>query len=190
MEKLTKLGDRLYGTSRVKQLKLLQGEYKKYLKLKDQELNKEKAHLKILRTEAKDENGNVTINGYANAAGIKNLKFDRQGNLENGRAIEQALLKQLNNATNQYNKHRNDDDASKYQNKLDVAQKNYDGFLKALSDYTSTLGQIEDTESAIQEYKESIQDAADAIIDAIQEGLNNVISSMKEQRSFEKLVKD
>jgi hypothetical protein len=58
------------------------------------------------------ENGNLTIHGYAYRAGFSSVQFDGQGNLENGKAIEQALIDKVNDAIDNYNEHRNDDDAS------------------------------------------------------------------------------
>ena len=115
MEKLSQLEDRLYGKNRVSQLKKIQAEHRKNLKLLEKQEKLEKKHARTLRTEAEDENGNTTINGYANKAGFKQVKFDAQGNLEGGRQIEQALLKRVNDATENYNKHRNDEDTGQYE---------------------------------------------------------------------------
>jgi hypothetical protein len=112
MEKMAKLEDRLYGKSRVSQIKKLQAEYKNYIKLLEQEVKLSQQHAERLRTNAYDENGNLTINGYAYRAGFSSVQFDGQGNLENGKAIEQALIDKVNDAIDNYNEHRNDDDAS------------------------------------------------------------------------------
>ena len=190
MEKMARLEDRLYGKNRVSQIKKLQSEYKSYIKLLQQEVQIAEKHAKRLRTNARDENGNLTINGYAYRAGIKNLKFDAQGNLDNGRQIEQALLKRVNNAVSAYNKHRNDEDNGRYEYNLNQAKSDYDGFLKAMKEYEETISKVEDTKDEIQEYKEKIQDATDAIVDAIQEGVEDMIKAMDNQREFDKLARD
>ena len=190
MEKMAKLEDRLYGRNRISQLKKLQGEYKHYIQLLEQQEALEKQHAERLRTNAYDENGNLTISGYAYRGGVGALQFDGQGNLDNGREIELGLLNRLNSAVDEYNVHRNDDDAKRYENRVNQAQSDYDGFLKALSEYESTLGKIEDTQDAIQDYKEKIQDAADAVVDAIQQGIQDMLDAMDNQRDFNKLFRD
>ena len=190
MEKMARLEDRLYGKNRISQIKKLQGEYKNYIKLLEKESNIAKKHARRLRTKARDENGNLTINGYAYRAGIKNLQFDAQGNLDNGRQIEQALLKRVNNAVSKYNAHRNDDDSGKYQYELDQVKGDYDGFLKAMKEYEETISKVEDTKDEIQEYKEKIQDAADAVVDAIQEGVEAMVKAIDNRREFDKLARD
>ena len=192
MEKLTKLEDRLYGKNRVSNLKKLQSEYKNYIKLLQREVDLAEDHAKLLRTNAYDENGNLTINGYAYRAGFGQVQFDAAGNLENGKAIEHALTDRVNAAVAEYNAHRNDEDADTayYEDRIRLAQEDHDGFMKALSDYESTLGTIEDGQNQIQEYQEKIQDAADAIIDGIQEGIENVIEAIDNQRDFNKMYRD
>jgi len=190
MEKLAKLEDRLYGANRISQIKKLQNEYKNYIKLLEQEVNLAKDHAQLLRTNAYDENGNLTINGYAYRAGFNQVNFDAQGNLENGKAIEAALVNIVNTRIDEYNAHRNDDDASYYEERVQLAQQDHEGFLKALSEYESTLGKIEEGQSEIQDYKEKIQDAADAIIDAIQEGIDDITEAIDSQRDFNKLYRD
>lgn len=190
MEKMAKLEDRLFGANRVSQLKKLQGEYKKYIKLLDQERKAAEKHAQTLRSSAYDENGNLTMNAYAHRAGISQLQFDSEGNLENGEAIEKALLNKINAAVAEYNQHLGDKDNTQYAAAVEAAQEDYQGFMKALSEYQSTLGKIEDTKSAIQDYKEKIQDAADAVVDAIQEGIENVLKAMDSQREFNKMYKD
>jgi len=62
--------------------------------------------------------------------------------------------------------------------------------MKALSDYESTLGTIEEGKSQIQEYREKIQDAADAVVDAIQDGIEDMVKAIDNQRDFNKLYRD
>ena len=190
MEKMARLEDRLYGKNRISQIKKLQSEYKGYIKLLQQEAQIAKKHAKRLRTRAHDENGNLTISGYAYRAGIKNLQFDSRGNLDNGRQIEQALLKRVNSAVGDYNAHRNSDDSGRYEYNLNQAKSDYDGFLKAMKDYEETISKVEDTKDEIQEYKEKIQDAADEVVDAIQKGVEDMVKAMDNQREFNKLARD
>lgn len=190
MEKLAKLEDRLYGANRISQIRKLQGEYKNYIKLLEQEVNLAKDHAQLLRTNAYDENGNLTVNGYAYRAGFNQVNFDAQGNLENGKAIEAALVNIVNARVDEYNAHRNDDNASYYEERVQLAQQDHEGFLKALSEYESTLGKIEEGQSEIQDYKEKIQDAADSIVDAIQEGIDDITEAIDSQRDFNKLYRD
>ena len=190
MEKMARLEDRLYGKNRISQMRKLQGEYKSYIKLLEKESKIAKRHARRLRTKAQDENGNLTINGYAYRAGVKNLQFDAQGNLDNGRQIEQGLLKRVNKAVSDYNTHRNDDNSDKYSQDLENAKNDYDGFLKAMKEYEETISKVEDTKDEIQEYKEKIQDAADAIVDAIQEGVEAMVKAMDNRREFDKLARD
>ena len=193
IEKLSKLEDRLYGANRVSQLKKLQSEYKKNIKLLQQETKLAEKHANRLRTKAYDENGNLTINAYANRAGFSQIGFDAKGNIENGQAIEAALTQKVNNAIAEYNIHRNDEDDNTvkyYEEQVRLAQEDHDGFMKALSEYESTLGVIEDSQSQIQEYREKIQDAADAIIDTIQESIKNVIETIDKRRDFNRSVRE
>jgi chromosome segregation ATPase len=62
--------------------------------------------------------------------------------------------------------------------------------MKALSEYESTLGKIEDSQSAIQDYKEKIQDAADAIVDAIQDGIEDMLEAMDTKREYDKMFRE
>lgn len=110
MEKLAKLEDRLYGKNRITQIQKLQGEYKNYIGLLQQEVALAKNHANILRTRAYDENGNLTMNAYAGRGGVGWLRFDAQGNLENGREIELALLDKVNQAVANYNANRYNED--------------------------------------------------------------------------------
>ena len=190
MEKMARLEDRLYGKNRVSQIKKLQSEYKSYIKLLQEEARIARKHANRLRTRAHDENGNLTISGYAYRAGVRNLQFDSRGNLDNGRQIEQALLKRVNNAVGAYNAHRNSDDSGQYEYNLNQAKSDYDGFLKALKEYEETISKVEDTKDEIQEYKEKIQDAADAVVDAIQEGVEDMVKAMDSRREFNKLSRD
>ena len=190
IEKLSKLEDRLYGSSRVSQIKKLQKEYKNYIGLLEQEVKLAENHAQLLRSNAYDENGNLTINGYGYRAGVGSLQFDAQNNLENGKEIEARLVDRVNAAIDDYNAHRNDDDASYYEERVSLAQKDHEGFLKALSEYESTLGKIEDGQSQIQDYKEKIQDATDEIVDAIQDGIEDVLEAIDSQRDFNKMYRD
>jgi hypothetical protein len=189
MEKLTKLEDRLYGKGRISNLKKLKKEYSGYIDLLRKEVKLAKAHASIQRNKTEDENGNTTVRGYANKTGIS-LQYDKQGNIENGREIEKALLDKVNAATADYNQHRNEEDTSAYEDAMNDAQKDYDGFMKALSDYTGTLGKIEEGKSQIQEYKEKIQDAADGIVDAIQSGIDDMIEAIDSQRDFDRMYRE
>ena len=190
IEKLSKLEDRLYGSSRVSQIKKLQKEYKNYIGLLEQEVKLAENHAQLLRNNAYDENGNLTINGYGYRAGVGSLQFDAQNNLENGKEIEARLVDRVNAAIDDYNAHRNADDASYYEERVSLAQKDHEGFLKALSEYESTLGKIEDGQSQIQDYKEKIQDATDEIVDAIQDGIEDVLEAIDNQRDFNKMYRD
>jgi len=190
MEKLSKLEDRLYGKSRISQIKKLQSEYKNYIKLLQQEVKLAQTHANRLRTNAYDENGNLTINGYAYRAGFSQVNFDSKGNLENGKAIEKALNDKVNAAVSEYNAHRNDDNSSYYEELVRIAEEDQKGFLNAMSEYQSTLGKIEDGQSQIQDYKEKIQDAADEIVDAIQGGIDNMLEAMDGQRDFNKMYRE
>ena len=190
IEKLSKLEDRLYGKGRVSQLKKIQAEHRKNIKLLQQEFELAQSHARKLRTDAYDENGNLTINGYAYRAGFNQVNFDSKGNLENGQAIEAALTQRLNNAIAEYNVHRNDEDTGYYEDQIKNAQEDRDGFLKALSDYESTLGVIEDTQSQILDEKEKIQDATDTIVDAIQDGVDDMVEAIDNQRDFNKMYRD
>ena len=190
MEKLAKLEDRLYGKHRINQIQRMQTEYAKYISLLEVEVALAKNHAKILRTQAYDENGNLTMNAYAGRAGVKYLNFDSTGNLTNGRQIELALLDRVNQATANYNANRYSEDENLvdwYKDKIDAAQADYDGFLKSMQEYQDTLGKIEDSESQIQDYKEKIQDAADQIVDAIQEGIDDLLDAMESDREFNRL---
>lgn len=183
MEKLTKLEDRLFGASRISNLQKLKQEYAGYISLLQQEVSLAKSHANRLRTQAYDENGNLTMNAYAGNAGVGYLHFDSKGNLDNGREIELALLNKLNNATAAYNANRYDENTSSwYSDRVDDAKKNYDGFMKAMQEYQDTLGKIEEGENQIQEYQQKIQDAADEIIDSIQEGIEGIIEAIDSQR--------
>ena len=192
MEKLAKLEDRLYGANRISQLKKLRTEYKNYIKLLQQEVKLAEGHAEELRgkNSAYDKKGNLTLSGYAYHAGINQVQFDKQKNIENGHEIEQGLLSRLNNSISDYNAHRNDDNAGWYEEEIKNNQKLYDDFMKTMSEYENTLGKIEDGQSAIQDYKEKIQDAADEIVDAIQQGIEDMIETIDNQRNFNKLYRD
>ena len=186
MEKLSKLEDRLYGKDRISNLVKMKKQYGDYIGLLKQEVNLAKQHAKRLRTNKQDENGNLTVKGYADKAGI-GLKFDKEGNIENGRQIETALLKKSYEATHQYNLHRNDENADEYKKDAENANKDYENFLKTFSEYEDTLGKIENAQAEIQDNLEKIQDAADKIIDAIQDGLNDVMDSINNRRDFNRM---
>lgn len=190
VEKLSKLEDKLYGKSRVSNLRQLQKEHKKNVDLLKQELELAKAHAKTLRSRDRDENGNLTINGYAKIAGFDKINFDSKGNLENGKAIEAALTQRLNNAIADYNAHRNDEDTSYYEETVRIMQEDHDGFMKALDQYQGTLDTIDKVNLSIQDEMEEIQKEADKIIDGIQEGVEDVVKAIDNQRNFNKAYRE
>jgi len=192
MEKLTKLEDRLFGKSRISNLKKMQSEYKGYIKLLEKEVSLAKKHVKNQQTHTYDENGNLTLNGFAGRAGFGSVKFDSKGNIENGKNIEAALTQKVNDEIERYNAAvRNGvEDTTWYKKNIELAQKDHDDFMKAVSDYESSLKTIEDSQSQIQEYNEKIQDAADEIVDSIQEGIDQVVEAMDSQREFNRMARN
>ena len=189
MEKLTKLEDRLYGKSRVSNLRDMQKEYTKYLGLLKEELGLAEQHAKILTSKKYDENGNLTVKGYAQKAGI-DLQFDAAGNISNGREIELALRDRANAKIAEYNRLAPTGDVGNTEKEAQEYQEDYDNFMKAFSEYGETLNKIDDIKAEQQEYKEKIQDAADAIVDSIQQGIDDMITAIDNQRDYNKMYRE
>lgn len=191
MEKLAKLEDRLYGKTRISNLRNMQKEYTKYLGLLKEELSLTQAHAKKLvdTKDTYDENGNLNIVGYANKVG-KKLTFDESGNISNGREIELALRDRANAAIAEYNRLAPTGDVGNADEIAAEYQKDYDDFMKVFSEYGESLNKIDDVNASIQEYKEKIQDATDAIVDSIQDGIDDVTKAINNQRDFNKLYRE
>ena len=199
IEKLNKLTDRLYGKNRTDQLKKIREATRTNIKLLRDEANQVDKNLKKMRQNNKNNNKNVDANGnysvtyYARKVGIK-LKYDKKKeNIENGEAIEKALVKKVNNAITAYNNlgdNASDAKVKKAEKAIETAQNNLAGFREAYAYYHEQLSLSEDIKNNIIDEKQKIQDMQDQIVDAIQEGVEDMVKAIDNQRDYNKLRRE
>ena len=211
IEKLSKLEDRLYGKNRRDQIDKVNKKLKERIDLLNKEKDLVNKQLTRIRDPKKktDLSGNYTVSYYAGLV-KKKVNFDKDNNnITNGKDIEEAFVKRINNRIKDYNKvaekydtimndsNSKDSKKTKVKEQLDAAKEKVDkaktqleGFKEAFSYYHEQLSLSEDIKNNIIDEKQTIQDKNDAIVDAIQQGIEDVLNALDKGIKIDKIKRE